>query len=273
MHPLVQSKALLFAALLLVVSVQSSEAASGSTESAEIKKLLEKQVRDQHLVGVGAIVIRSNTIIGIATAGLRRQGENIPLEPTDLFHLGSNTKAVTATVVARLVEAGKLSWTTTPLQLFPELNATIHPALRHITLEQLLSNHAGIPPLTTPKSWPKFSGNAVEQRYKFTAWVLSHKPAITPGTKGLYSNGGFVIAAAMAERKLGSSWEDLAISQVFEPLKLHAIFEFPLAADGNQPWGHTETKIGLQAGTRRRGTTATLSAARGWHCDGPGRLR
>jgi D-alanyl-D-alanine carboxypeptidase len=133
------------------------------------------------------------------------------------------------------------------LELFPELNATMHPAFKQITLEQLLSHHAGIPPYDRPKTLPKLSGSAVEQRSRFVALALNQAPATTPGTKALYSNGGFVIAAAMAERSTGSSWEELVTSQVLKPLGMHAIFAFPLSADINQPWGHAETKEGIRA--------------------------
>jgi D-alanyl-D-alanine carboxypeptidase len=51
----------------------------------------------------------------------------------------------------------------------------------------------------------------------------------------------------MAERRTGLSWEDLVTSQVLEPLRMHAIFGFPLSVDRNQPWGHTETHKGFKA--------------------------
>ncbi len=253
---LITKKVLIFVALLLFPALgQVLRALTVPEQSPEIQSLLEKQVQDHHLVGIGAIVFRSHTSVGVATAGVKRQGESTPLESTDLFHLGSNTKAITATMIARLIEAGKLSWTTTALETFPELNKTMQPAFRHITIEQLLSHHAGIPPFdkvtvtllkkTWPKPWPKLSGSAVEQRSKFAAFVLKHKPAVTPGTKGLYSNAGFAIAAALAERRTGSSWEDLVTSQVLEPLGMHAIFGFPLSAGRNQPWGHFETDTGF----------------------------
>jgi CubicO group peptidase (beta-lactamase class C family) len=76
---------------------------------------------------------------------------------------------------------------------------------------------------------------------------IRHTPAITPGTKGLYSNAGYAIATAMAERRTGASWEELVTSQVLEPLGMHAVFGFPLSADPNQPWGHVETKEGFTA--------------------------
>jgi D-alanyl-D-alanine carboxypeptidase len=254
----ISPKILVLAVLLSLLSGQVPRAAPIPEQSPEIRSLLEKQVQDHHLVGIAAIVIRSHTIVGMATSGVRRQGESTPLGSADLFHLGSNTKAITATMIARLVEADKLSWTTTPLEVFPELKKTMHPAFRHITMEQLLSHHAGIPPFDTvtvkllkknswPKPWPKLSGTAMEQRSRFAALVLKHAPAITPGTKGLYSNAGFAIAAAMAERTTGSRWEDLVTSQVLEPLGMHAIVGFPLSAGRNQPWGHFETDKGFIA--------------------------
>ena len=103
-------------------------------------------------------------------------------------------------MIARLVKAGKLSWTTTALETFPELSKTMQPAFRHIAIEQLLSHHAGTAPFDTftitllkntwPKPLPHLSGTEMEQRSKFVAWVLRRRPAITPGTEGLYSNAG-----------------------------------------------------------------------------------
>lgn len=253
---LLNPQILMFAvALRSALPGQVSQALPVPEQTAEIESLLKKQVKDQHLVGIAAIVFRSHTIVSIGSAGVRHQGESAPLGSADLFHLGSNTKAVTAAMIARLVETGKLSWTTTALEIFPELGKTMHPAFRQITIEQLLSHHAGIPPFDTvtvtllkntwPKPWPKLSGSAVEQRARFAALVLKHGPAITPGTQGLYSNAGFAIAAAMAERRTGSSWEDLVTSQVLEPLGMHATFGLPMSAGRNQPWGHFETDKGF----------------------------
>ena len=36
------------------------------------------------------------------------------------------------------------------------------------------------------------------------------------------------------------------VSQVFEPLGIHAIFEWPATWNKDQPWGHVETKKGIR---------------------------
>src|SRR3954454_10886807 len=63
----------------------------------------------------------------------------------DRFHIGSDTKAMTALIAAMLVEAGKIRWTSTVGEVFPELAATMDPAVKGVTLEQLLSHISGIP--------------------------------------------------------------------------------------------------------------------------------
>ncbi len=250
-------RVLVYTVLLAVTSVQCpifGQAAQQELRPApapDIVKVLEQTIKEHHLVGMAAVVVRADSVAGIGSAGVRREGQSVPINVHDLFHLGSNTKAITATMIARLIEAGKLSWTTTPLDVFPEMKESIHPAFRAITLEQLFSHYAGIPPYTDGdakefKELPKLKGSGAKQRLKFAEWVLKHEPAVAPGTKAVYSNAGYAIAAAMAERVTGSTWEDLIVSQVVNPLGIHAIFEWPATSDKNQPWGHVETKKSLR---------------------------
>ncbi|HEV3037795.1 MAG TPA: serine hydrolase domain-containing protein [Candidatus Angelobacter sp.] len=217
----------------------------------DIAKVLEQTIKEHHLAGMAAVVVRSDSVAGIGAAGIKHEGQSTPINVHDLFHLGSNTKAMTATMIARLIEAGKLSWTTTPLDVFPEMKNEIHPAFKSITIEQLFSHYAGIPPYTDTdsrefKQLPKLDGSAAEQRLKFAQWVLKHEPVVTPGTKAVYSNAGYALVAAIAERVTGSTWEALMVSQVFDPLGIHAIFEWPATWNKDQPWGHVETKKGLR---------------------------
>ena len=71
--------------------------------------------------------------------------------------------------------------------------------------------------------------------------VLAKKPDNPPGEKYAYSNVGYTIAAAMAEKKTGATWEDLVKREVFEPLALtSAGFGPPKSPDETlpQPRGH-----------------------------------
>src|SRR6266581_7288080 len=63
--------------------------------------------------GMVAAVLRGERIIAQGVAGVRKRGTAERITLDDQFHVGSCTKAMTATLVAMLVEEGKLNWTTT----------------------------------------------------------------------------------------------------------------------------------------------------------------
>jgi CubicO group peptidase (beta-lactamase class C family) len=195
--------------------------------------------------------MRADTILARGVAGVRRAGVAGPVTIKDRFQLGSNTKAITAALIATLVEAGKLSWTTTTGDVFPEIRDSMSPAFRGVTVEQLLSHHAGISAFKDTddedfKKLPRFKGTPVERRLAFTAWVLRGSPVVPPGTKAVYSNGGYTIAGAIAERVTGESWESLIRERIFRPLNINGTFAWSDSPDIDQPWGHHETRSGVK---------------------------
>src|SRR5262249_23244081 len=153
-------------------------------------------------------------VIAQGTAGVRKLNGSEPIAVDDLMHLGSITKPFTATVVASLVDEGKLGWDTTLAEAFPELAKKMRKEYRDVSVPQLLAHEAGIQPFEDDhsKEWlglPKLEGDGRAQRRRFVEYALSLAPVEPPGTAFHYSNGGFVIAAAMAEAVADKSWEDL----------------------------------------------------------------
>jgi len=229
----------------------SSTVAAFPRSRAESLDVWIDSVRRQHNIpALGAIIFRADTILARALAGVRRSNSPTPVDMRDRFQLGSNTKAIAATMLATLVEEGKLSWTTTLAEVFPEQRDSMSADFRAVTSGLLLSHHAGISPFEDTdakdfKSIPRLSGTPAQRRAEFTAWVLRGKPA-GPVGKGLYSNGGYTVAGAVAERITGESWESLMRERVFKPLGLTGAFSWSDSADVNQPWGHYETRNGTK---------------------------
>src|ERR1051326_8775428 len=95
--------------------------------------------------GIAAAVLRGERIFAQGAAGVRKRGTAERITLDDRFHLGYCTKAMTATLVAMLVEEGKLNWTTTLGELFADTVKTMHPAWEEVTLRQVLEHRAGLP--------------------------------------------------------------------------------------------------------------------------------
>jgi CubicO group peptidase (beta-lactamase class C family) len=187
--------------------------------------------------------------------GSRRAGRGEAVTPDDLWHLGSCTKAMTATLAARLVEQGKLKWTTTLAETFPELKDRMDKGWRAATLEQLLANRGGAPAgLDRDGLWSRLwvhTGTPTEARRTLLEGVMSAAPEYEPGTKFLYSNANFAIAGHMMEAATGTVWEELMRREVFAPLGITtAGFGAPGkkgdAAD--QPRGHNAKGAAVEPG-------------------------
>jgi CubicO group peptidase (beta-lactamase class C family) len=78
------------------------------------------------------------------------------------------------------------------------------------------------------------------QRRKFTEWLL-HRGASSPVGQYEYSNAGYGIAAAMAERCTGESYESLMRERLFKRIGMKSAgFGWPAQRLRNEPWGHRE---------------------------------
>lgn len=204
-----------------------------------------EQGRDRYGVpALAAVVLRSNAIVNIGASGLLRRGRPERVNSNCQFHLGSNTKAITATMMATLVEEGRLRSHTTPPDVFPEWRSTIHPDYRGITVNDLFRHHAGLPPFNNMLSLDWLALPASKPPNEVACWILHRPPARKPGTTGVYSNAGPSIAAAMAERLTGQSWEALMRARVFVPLGIRGGFGPPRDGDPSQPSGHLSTWFG-----------------------------
>jgi D-alanyl-D-alanine carboxypeptidase len=222
-----------------------------SQRNRALDSLLLAVRREHGSPAVAAGVVRRGTVVAVGAIGVRSLASGEGVRITDAFHLGSVAKSLSATLIAVLVERGALSWSTTPGDALPEMENAIHPLSRAMTLAQMLAHTAGLPNYNpgTPEweALPEFEGSAREQRAAFARRVLSQPPVRPPGSGFLYSNAGAALAAAMAERVTGRSWEELMREMIFAPLGLEtAGFGWPAADDRDQPWGHWEEGGRLQ---------------------------
>ena len=204
-----------------------------------VTDLLAPICQRRDLPAMAGAVVTSQGLQVLGAVGVRKRGTDVPVTTNDLWHLGSDTKAMTATLAALLVERGKLRWDSTVTEVFPDLAPDFHPDFKAVTLRHLLAHRAGVVPNL---NWARIArrGTLQEQRLEAVKEGLSRKPRSAPGSAYLYSNLGYVIAGAMIERVTDRSWEELMRKEIFAPLKMTSAGFGGLGAPGeiDQPWGH-----------------------------------
>jgi len=190
---------------------------------------------------LAAAVITSDSI-NVYASGLRRAGARDRVTRGDAFAIGSDAKAMLATLVAQEVERGRLRWDSAVEEVLPETVTTSRPEYRAVTIADLLDHRSGILPLVTQEELalvPRLHGTVVAQRRQLARWALRQPPVAAPGTTVAYSNAAYVIAAAMLERVTGHSYEYLLQHRLLDPLGMHASFGWPGAQrPTDAPWGH-----------------------------------
>ncbi len=194
------------------------------------------------LVGLAARVMVDGQVVAVAADGERQRGSGVSIELGDRWHIGSVTKSVTATMIARLIESGQMHWSDSVGQCFPD--EPIHEDWKPVTLRQLLTHTAGTPAnfsLRVRLKRPALGPECTRERRHAIMDVMAWKPKYRPGAKYAYTNVGYTIAGAMAETVTGVSWEDLVKREVFQPLELTGVGFGPPKSPSpklDQPRGH-----------------------------------
>ena len=217
----------------------------GAAGDGKLGYVLEYIRESYHLPSLGGMLIVNGQIIEAEAIGFRKLGANVQVTRQDRWHLGSNGKAMTATLAAIFVERGDLSWNTKIGDVFPELIGKMRPEYVNVTLFELLSHTGGLPSYGSMRrisSWYSFFNNSspiTVQRKQFSEEFLALD---SEGPRGeyLYSNGGYIVAGAMLEKVIGLSWEHLMKTEVFEPLGMSSTGFGVAGTPGkiDEPWGH-----------------------------------
>ena len=232
---------LVFIMLVLFLANQPSFSQTNESlnQTQAIHEALLEIVNDGKAPGMIAAIASSDGIIAIASAGVRKAGSDIPFTTNDSVHLGSCTKAMTATMIATLVADEKLSWRSRLIDVMPELKESIHSDYHTFTLWQLLTHRAGIS--KNAVDWDAHSGKGIKARRLAILTDSLQKPAPHEIGGFHYSNFGYMIAACMAENVTGLSWESLMKERLFDPLGMSSAgFGPPNTPDQmDQPWGHS----------------------------------
>ncbi|MFN0131179.1 MAG: serine hydrolase domain-containing protein [Phycisphaerales bacterium] len=210
-------------------------------------------IREKRKLPALAVVVMDGTRVALSAAtGVRATGSSQRVTIDDQWHLGSCTKAMTATLAARLVERGKITWEMKVVDLFPALKPTMTPGWDKITLRHLVTNTAGVPAdIMRDEAWGKlWEGTKAgtpprEQRTELMKRLVTLKLDHEPGTKDRYSNQNFIVAGHMLETVMDTAWEELVTKEVFTPLGISSGgFGAPdeaqkgEAAMADQPRGH-----------------------------------
>lgn len=176
----------------------------------------------------------------LEAVGVRRIDSEDLLKIDDPMHLGSCTKSMTATLLALLVDEGKLRWDETLREIFADDPIVTASEWGNTTVSELLHHTSGAVP---NPPWNRFADPAVdirELRHNLLHWLAKKRRDPKRVGEFEYSNLGYAIAGHVIEKKRGVAWEHEIQERLFNPLGMTRVgFGAPSKTFGEDvPWGH-----------------------------------
>jgi CubicO group peptidase (beta-lactamase class C family) len=201
--------------LLLALCCTHPPAAAQNTGSRpDLDGLVSAVVAQYQLPGIAVGVIQDGKVVYTRTVGELESGR--PIDTDTLFEIASNSKAMTATLLARLVEEGKLHWDDPVTKYLPSFRMYDPWVTANLQVGDLLVHHSGLPEGAGDLMlWPEpndFTPRDVVRGLRYL------KPAYSFRAGYGYDNTLYIVAGQVAAAAGGAPYPALMRREVFRPL-------------------------------------------------------
>lgn len=165
--------------------------------------------------GAAVTVIMEGELRFSAGYGLANLEYDVPFTADTVVHVASVAKQFTALALVLLADDGKLSLDDDVHRYLPELPEYGEP----ITIRQLLQHTSGIRDQWSALALAGWSiEDVITQEQILRLLFRQRELNFQPGTKHVYSNGGYTLAAEIVARVSGKTFPDFCRERIFLPL-------------------------------------------------------
>jgi CubicO group peptidase (beta-lactamase class C family) len=208
---------------------------------AELTRFVESSQQTLGVPGVAFGILQNGKVVFAGGSGVRELGKPAKVDRDTLFMIGSNTKALTTLLLAKLVDDNRLTWDTPVASTMPNFKLGDDATTRSVLIRHLICACTGLP--RQDLDW------IFEYKGVTPATVVASLGTMQPTSKFgemfQYSNllaavAGYV-AARVADPKLelGASYDRAMQTLVFDPLGMKAsTFDYARVLRGNAARPH-----------------------------------
>jgi uncharacterized protein YbbC (DUF1343 family)/CubicO group peptidase (beta-lactamase class C family) len=183
-----------------------------SERLAQIDSAVLASISRKETPGAVVLVARRGRVVYRKAFGDRAVSpKREPMTVDTIFDLASLTKIIaTATAIMILVERGKVSLADPVALYIPEFGRY---GKERVTVEQLLTHRAGFVPDNDIADYVGTTVGPLEKIYEL-------QPSYEPGTRFVYSDVGYIVAAEIVRRVTGKRLDLFAKENIFAPLSM-----------------------------------------------------
>jgi CubicO group peptidase (beta-lactamase class C family) len=169
-----------------------------------IGAMVERYMSDMNAPGLTLAVADRNETLLTGAFGFSDPDRREPVQPEQLFHIGSITKSFVGIALLQLRDEGQIDLHAPVSRFLPWLRIEPRDV---ITTHHLLTHSSGLP------SWVPVFPSDPDAR---------HVAGFTPGAHFHYCNLGYAILGHLIEALDGRPWPESIRARIFKPLGMHA---------------------------------------------------
>ncbi|HXG92752.1 MAG TPA: serine hydrolase [Blastocatellia bacterium] len=198
--------------IALLVLAQPLPAPAQESTLNGFDEYVSRALKDWDVPGAAIAIVKNDQIVFAKGYGVRKFGEQTPVDEKTLFAIGSASKAFTAAAIAMLVDEGKMKWDDPAIKHLPGFQLFDPYVTREITVRDLLSHRSGLDRAEFIWYATPYDRNEILRRIMFV------KPSSSFRSKFGYQNIMYLAAGQAVARVSGKSWDDFIRERIFAPL-------------------------------------------------------
>jgi CubicO group peptidase (beta-lactamase class C family) len=202
--------------LAAVLSQPSFASADLDSRIADLIVRLEEKREAHHVPGMSIVVVHDGRVILARGFGVTNLETGDPVTDDTLFMIGSTTKAFTSTLVAMMVDAGKMGWDEPIATYLPYFDPQVdgkEPQAR-VTVRDALSHRSGFSRMSVFLTAQGVSPKEVLE-------VAANAEPFDGFRKRFHYNNIMYLASGTASATVaGTDWHKLLQKKIFKPLRM-----------------------------------------------------
>ena len=215
---------------------------------AQLDSLAEDMLARSGIPGMAVAVVRDGKTVYAKGFGVRTAGQAAPVDRDTVFQLASLSKSISATVVARQVGLGRITWNTPVVRHLPWFALSDRWVTQHVTIGDMFAHRSGL---------PDHAGDDLEDMGYDRRDVLQRLRWLPLGAfrnQYAYTNFGLTAAAEATAVAAGTDWATLSENTIYRPLGMSSTSSrfHDFESRANRAVGHVKAGAQWEAKYQRR---------------------
>lgn len=181
-----------------------------------IDKRVEKIISEWQVPGCAIGIVKNGKLIYAKGFGFRDIEHKLPVTPTTLFPIASNSKLFTSTAIGILVNEGKLEYDKPVKSIVPDIEFNTVTLNNEVTLRDMLCHRTGLSGNDTLWYGKNLSRTEVFSKIKFLESMANIR------TEFIYSNMMYIAAGEIIRLKTNKTCEEYIKEKILSPLAMNS---------------------------------------------------